>query len=125
MGVDWTRRYIGKLGEAMAEKFLTSRGFSVRHTNFNTPFGEIDLVADHEGSVVFVEIKTRISERFGPPLSAITREKRGHIIKNCQFYIKEYSLEGRPLRIDVIGINLNEKGKFQILKHVKNAIVMG
>ncbi|MDP8299835.1 MAG: YraN family protein [Candidatus Tantalella remota] len=122
--MDWTRRYIGKLGEAMAEKFLSSRGYITRDTNFTTPFGEIDLVADHEGSVVFVEIKTRISERFGPPLSAITRVKREHIIKNCQFYIKKNSLEGMPLRVDVIGINLSEKGKFQILKHVKNALVM-
>lgn len=116
------RRYIGRLGEAIAEKFLLSKGFFVLVKNFSTPLGEIDLVAQKDGCVVFFEVKTRLSARFGPPLSAITKEKKRHIVRSCQYYINRYGLHGNSCRIDAIGINLDAMGNVRLLRHVKNAV---
>ena len=123
-GAGRTRQAIGKLGERTAEKFLTSRGFTIIQRNFSTPFGEIDLIAEHDGHLVFVEVKTRRSERFGPPLCAISHAKQKHVIKNCQFYTKRYGLYDRPCRIDAVGINLDMDGNLLLLRHVKNAITV-
>jgi len=117
-----TRQHIGKLGEKIAETFLISRGFLILDRNFSTPFGEIDLIAEQNGYIVFLEVKTRISERFGPPLSSITRTKQRHILKNCQFYLKRFGLYGRPCRIDAIAVSLDTRRELRALKHVKNAI---
>ena len=120
--VDRTRQYTGKLGERIAERFLISRGFTILHRNFRAPFGEIDLVAEKDGYTVFLEVKTRTSLRFGPPLCAITKTKQRHIIRNCQYYLKRYGLSNKPCRIDAIAVTLDSSGKMQIIKHVKNAI---
>ena len=117
-------RDIGKLGERMAEKFLASRGFRIMERNFSTPFGEIDLIVKQADFTVFVEVKTRISERFGSPLSSITKEKQKHILKNCNFYLKRHSLYEKPCRIDAISVMLNEKQELMILKYLRNAIVI-
>ncbi|MFH1305670.1 MAG: YraN family protein [Candidatus Omnitrophota bacterium] len=117
-----SRRHIGKHGEDIAARFLTSRGFSILHRNFATPFGEIDLVAKQAAYIVFVEVKTRISERFGTPLSAITDAKKKHILRNCRYYLARYNLCETPCRIDVVGINIDTEGRPRVLKHVKNAI---
>ena len=117
-----TRQYIGRLGEKLAAKFLTSRGFSILSRNFPTPFGEIDLVAERDGFIVFLEVKTRTSEKFGEPLCSITGTKRKHIIKNCQFYLKRYGLFESACRIDAIGIILDEFHRLKTLRYIKNAI---
>jgi putative endonuclease len=119
-----TNRDTGKLGEKIAEKFLTSRGYRILDRNFSTPFGEIDLVARQAGFTVFFEVKTRLSERFGSPLLAITGEKKEHIIKNCQYYLKRYGLNDNPCRIDAISINLRGQGELKELRHIKNAIMI-
>jgi putative endonuclease len=124
IAVSRTNKNLGALGEKIAEKFLTSRRFRIIDRNFSTPFGEIDLVAEQADYTVFIEVKTRTSDKFGSPLSSITREKQNHIVKNCQFYIKRYSLCGKPCRIDVIGISLCKSGKLKVLNHIKNAIII-
>ncbi len=120
--VDRINQDTGKLGEKIAERFLASRDFSILDRNYATPFGEIDLVAKQNGYTVFLEVKTRVSERFGPPLSSITEIKKKHIIRNCRFYLKRHGLLEAPCRIDAIGISLNSQLELQVLKHVKNAI---
>jgi putative endonuclease len=115
---------IGRSGEKMAERFLASRGFSVLERNYRTPFGEIDMIGERDGFLVFFEVKTRLSETFGPPLSSISEIKKKHILKNCQFYLKKRRLCETPCRIDVIGLDLYPDGRLKILRHVRNAIGM-
>ena len=117
-----TRQCTGKFGEKIAERFLVSRGFSILNRNFRAPFGEIDLVAERDGCIVFLEVKTRTSERFGSPLSSITETKQKHILKNCRYYLKRYDLCDGPCRIDAIAIKLDARGKLQSLRHVRNII---
>ena len=113
---------IGRIGENIAAEFLASRKYSIVERNFRTPFGELDIIAEKEGRTVFVEVKTRVSERFGPPLSAIGRSKQNTLLKNCMFYIKIKGLFGKSCRIDAIGIYLDNDKRSRILQHVKNAV---
>lgn len=119
-----TSKDLGRLGEKMAVRFLRSRGYNIFKNNYSCPLGEIDIVAEHGNCLVFVEVKTRTSERFGPPLSSITWQKERHIIRNCLFYLKRHSAMDRLWRIDVIGIMLSSEGKLETLEHVKNAVIV-
>ncbi len=110
------------LGEEVAAKFLISRGYSIMEKNFRTPFGEIDLIAERDGCVVFLEVKTRICGRFGPPLSAITREKKRRIVKNCMYYLKMKKILWGPCRIDAMGIKLDSSMRVETIRYVKNAV---
>lgn len=118
------RQYIGLHGEKIAGKYLSSRGFIALERNFKTPFGEIDLITRKGRWLVFVEIKTRISETFGTPLESIDKLKQQHILKNCQYYINRYNLQNEPWRIDAIGIKLNKELDLEVLTYVKNAMVV-
>lgn len=115
---------IGAYGEKIAEKYLCNKRLHFVDRNYRTPFGEIDLILKEKGGIVFVEVKTRISERRGPPLSAITLAKKGHIIKNCQYYLLKNNLIDAPCRIDVVGIKLNRKAQLETLTHIKSAITL-
>ena len=116
------RKLTGGFGEDLAARYMEARGYSVIEKNFRTPFGEIDIIAERDGCVVFLEVKTRISERFGPPLSAVTRKKRIKVINNCQYYLKTRKILWGPCRIDVMGIKLDRSLRVEVIKHVKNAI---
>ncbi|NQT33433.1 MAG: YraN family protein [Candidatus Omnitrophica bacterium] len=69
-----------------------------------------------------MEVKTRISEKFGPPLASITKTKKEHIIKNCLYYLKRHGQCSANYRIDAVGIKLTAQGELQFLRHVRGAI---
>ncbi|MBD3379423.1 MAG: YraN family protein [Candidatus Omnitrophica bacterium] len=114
---------VGRRGEEIARKFLLSRGYRVIERNFKTPFGEIDLIAEEGECTVFFEVKTRISETFGPPSAAVTEDKACRVVKNCVFYAQKKKLLEDALRIDVIAVTLDQGLRLHILKHVRNAIM--
>jgi putative endonuclease len=70
------RRETGILGEKLAKDYLKKRGYLIRQSNYRCSEGEVDIIAEHEGYLVFVEVKTRRSLEFGRPEEAITAEKR-------------------------------------------------
>jgi len=120
-----TRKITGGFGEEIALRYMKARGYSVIEKNFRTPFGEIDLIVERDGCVVFLEVKTRISERFGPPLSAVTWKKKKRVIKNCQYYLKSRKILWGPCRIDVMGIKLDRSFRVEIIRYVKNTVEFG
>ncbi|MDD5634485.1 MAG: YraN family protein [Candidatus Omnitrophica bacterium] len=120
--MEFTNQEIGRIGEKMANKFLKKRKYAILARNYITPLGEIDIVAAEKDFLVFFEVKTRISEKFGPPLASITEYKKRHIIRNCQYYLLREKLQDSPVRIDAIGITLDNNGNLLILKHVRNAL---
>jgi putative endonuclease len=75
------------------------------------PAGELDLVAEHDGELVFVEVKTRRGTRLGAPEEAITRVKRLHLIAAAQEYLAAHAMVERPYRIDVIAVELAPSGR--------------
>ena len=81
------RAVIGSEGERAAAEFLEARGYRILERNYRTRLGEIDLVADEGGTLVFVEVKVRRNDRFGGPAAAITSAKQARIARLAQQYM--------------------------------------
>ena len=98
-------KLLGKEGEDRAAKFLKKQGYRILERNYRTRSGEIDLIALHEGTVVFVEVKTRTNEAFGSPELAVNARKQSRMIKAALGYIKYKKLHQVPCRFDVVAIS--------------------
>ena len=117
------RKLLGQWGERRSEKFLKRKGFRTLTRNFSCKSGEIDLVmVDTDGTVVFVEVKTRADESFGPSESAITAGKKAKMVRTARYFLATNEIEDRPLRFDVVAVVLGHKGPVQI-RHHENAFV--
>lgn len=109
------KREEGSLGEDRAVKILRREGYRVLERNYRSPFGEIDIIAEEGGFLVFIEVKKRNTANFGDPLEAIVEGKRRHIINSALFYMKKNRKTGGRVRFDVLGIGPDKA------KLVKNA----
>ncbi len=111
---------IAVLGEDAACEYLSKNGYKILERNFRKSYGEIDIIAVKNETLVFVEVKTRTSDKFGTPFEAISPSKIKMLIKGAKFY--RYVLhEELPenLRIDAIGVRVwgNE---ILSLEHLEN-----
>jgi putative endonuclease len=95
---------LGERGEELAVKFLKKKGYRIVKKNFSTPMGEIDIIAEQNGTLVFVEVKTRESIDFGHPYEAVNRRKRKKIANVALLYLKKLK-EPPPCRFDVVSIS--------------------
>jgi putative endonuclease len=106
------RRYYvnnhGRVGEDLAHRFLRRKGLTVVARNFRarSGAGEIDLVAWHGGSLVFVEVKTRSSEEYGPPEAAVDAEKRIALQRTAREYSRRSGVEWDKTRFDIVSVVL-------------------
>ena len=99
----------GNKGEDEACTFLEGNGCRILERNFRSRRGEIDIIAEDEGTMVFVEVKYRKSTGSGQPYEAVTGSKQRTICHTADFYrMKKGLYENRPYRFDVISI-LGEK----------------
>ena len=92
-------------GEDEACKFLVKKGYRILERNFRKGYGEIDIIALHGQTLVFVEVKTRSSSKYGTPFEAISAHKLKLLIKGANFY--KYILHPHlpdEMRIDAIGV---------------------
>ncbi|OGW41411.1 MAG: YraN family protein [Nitrospirae bacterium GWD2_57_9] len=99
------RKILGREGEDRAEQHLRKQGYRILDRNYSTRSGEIDLIALHEGEVVFVEVKTRTSDAYGAPELAVNARKQMRMIKAALAYIKYKKLHQMPCRFDVVAIS--------------------
>lgn len=111
-----TRRQCGNRGEERAAAFLAQRGVSLIEAQCRTPFGEIDLVCEERGVLVFVEVKTRQNDRYGAPESAITRAKFRHMAACAEAYMRGTGQRGRPWRLDVVAVSW-PRGQNPVFRH--------
>jgi putative endonuclease len=115
------RKRLGKLGEDKAAEFLRQKGYLIRERNFRCKLGEIDLIADHDEYLVFVEVKSRYaSKEMISPLISMTRKKCNRIRLLGQTYLNRYDIKQKQPRFDVIGIVFQNKEQYS-LEHIKNA----
>ncbi len=91
-------------GERIAEKFLTEKGFRLIERNYRYGRGEIDLIFDDKGILVFVEVKYRRSDTYGEPEDSITPRKRRQIRKVAEAYLWENEIKNIECRFDVVAI---------------------
>ena len=103
-----TRRELGDQGEDLAAAALKKQGYKILERNYLTPLGEIDIIAKQQGVFVFIEVKTRKSDRFGTPAEAVHPAKQAKLRRLADYYLKQKRLGEAPVRFDVVGITLKD-----------------
>ena len=111
---------IGRFGEDEAEKYLKQKGYKILERNFKCKRGEIDIIALDKDEIVFIEIKARISLKYGLPSEAVTKYKLKHIYKTAEYYLYIRNLGKERVRIDVIEVYI--KNKRVIINHLKQVV---
>lgn len=96
----------GARGEEAAALYLAEQGYTVLARNYRKRFGEVDIVALRQDVLVFVEVKTRSSSRFGTPAEAVDARKRRRISAAALSYVSENGMEDAPARFDVVEVRL-------------------
>ena len=114
---------LGSWGERLAEGHLLDKGYTLRERNVRTRYGEIDLVVESGGVLVFVEVKTRSSAEFGFPESGLTPAKRTHLLNAIQAYLQEHPEIENDWRVDVIAIQRQKGSPVPEIVHFENALV--
>jgi putative endonuclease len=116
------RQKVGKLGEKAARKFLKKRGYRIRETGFRCHHGEIDIIAQRTDYLVFVEVRTKSNLDFGTPEESITQAKKERLIASALTYTDTHQNLPPVWRIDVVAIELDDKGKAKRIELIENAI---
>lgn len=111
---------LGFLGEKIASDYLQKQGYRIIGKNFHKRWGEIDLIAIEGETLVFVEVKLRTSPLFGKPEEAITPWKLRSLTRSAEFYKSLHPELPDLMRIDLVGIGLNEKSEAERIVLIKN-----
>lgn len=110
---------IGKAGEDFCEKIYIKSGYKIIGRNIHSRFGEIDIIAENENYVVFVEVKTRCEVRIGDPREAVTAQKQKKIILTALWFLQNRGLNKQP-RFDVLEV-IHRDGKICKYRKTENA----
>ncbi len=114
------RRGTGRRGEEIAADHLRERGYRIVASNYTTRRGEIDLVAEKSGEIVFVEVRFRRSEAHGTPAESVDYRKRRKLIRTALDYLSKHRLGDHPCRFDLIALTAGTDGSTDLL-HIENA----
>ena len=116
-----SRLNIAKIGESLAAEHLKARGCKILAKNYRARRGEIDIIVRDGEFIVFVEVKTRRSLRFGLPQEAVTIQKQRQISKVALAYLQAQNLLDAPCRFDVIAIHLSPQLELLKLEQIESA----
>jgi putative endonuclease len=98
------RQALGELGEELACRELERRGHAIITRRYRTKWGELDVVTNHQGVTVFVEVRARSDGSFGDPAESVTMQKQQRVIWMAQDYVTRNRLDEAPCRFDVVSI---------------------
>jgi len=106
---------LGARGEEAAARHLESLGYRILERRFRTRAGEIDLVAEEDETLVFVEVKSRSALGFGRPAEAVDARKRGRVMRAAAIYLMLRGVPDRPCRFDVLEVLTTTQGDLRCL----------
>ena len=112
---------IGKKGEEEAVSYLKSKNYKILEQNFHTRWGEVDIIASKDNKLSFIEVKTRLSDKFGKPYESFTFSKKNRLRRPVQYFLLKKDYKNYRLSLDVISILFNEDLTIRNLKHFENA----
>lgn len=111
---DAANKKLGRKGEKLAVKYLKRGGYKILKRNYVNPFGEVDIIAQKEDTVAFIEVKTRLSDVFGAPSEAVNYSRKQRYISAAKYFFYERAINC-TVRFDIIEIF---KGT---INHIENA----
>jgi putative endonuclease len=103
------RTRLGLRGEDLAFELLKKKGYKILERNYKSPLGEIDIIAREGKTLVFVEVKTRLTSDFGTAKWAVGTRKQKKVSMVALDYLKRHSLLEHPARFDVVAIDLDHR----------------
>jgi len=113
----------GKLGEQIARDYLIKKGYRIIRQNFQTRFGELDIVAGKDNLLIFIEVKLKVEADFGRPEEMITQKKLRQVKNTAEIFLmqeKTYLSNFKQYRIDAICIILNQDMTVKEIRHYEN-----
>ena len=113
------RQEFGEVGEKVAERWLRRHGWRVLQRRFRNGHRDIDLVAERDGLVAFVEVKARRRKDFGDPVEAVDWRKQRELVRSATVWIDRHGRPNESYRFDVIGVLV--EGNSVRVKHIENA----
>jgi putative endonuclease len=111
----------GKIGENVAAKELKRQGYRILLRNYSCRIGEIDLIAEKKGTLVFVEVKSKTTSLFGLPQESVTFRKQEKIRKVAQMYLMQTKQYNRQISFCVIAVQLDKQGRLLTVELIENA----
>jgi putative endonuclease len=112
---------LGRVAEGLAAEFLERFGMRVLARNWRRREGELDIVAQDWGTLVFVEVRSRTGEALGHPLEAVTLRKQAQVVRSARIYLNEEKWQASGFRFDVVGVTFWTDGRAPRLDYVPNA----
>lgn len=111
----------GARGEQLAARYLREQGYEIYAANFATVLGETDIIAiDKDGTVCFVEVKTRAPGGLLPPAEAVDAEKQKRLVNNAAAFLKQEKMRDRNTRFDIVEVILYDLFTADV-NHIKDA----
>ena len=99
------RQLLGMVGEEIAARDLAARGYAILERRYRTEYGEIDIVAQHGDTLVFVEVRARATTEFGTAAESITEGKKRRVSRMAADYLARHHVGDRACRFDVVAID--------------------
>lgn len=116
------KKDLGRTGEEGARKYLMENGYAIIKSNFTCKCGEIDIITEKEGYIIFIEVKTRTNANYGSPIESISFNKRKSIIKSAKIFLLQRKLTDSAVRFDVIEVLTGSEKETDLnINHIKNA----
>ena len=112
--------FSGALGEVYAARYLRDRGYRIVSANYRTRMGEIDIAAEKNGVLAFIEVKTRSAGMIALPAESVDVHKRKRIAMAASQFLKAES-DGAGTRFDVIEVYLGAQDELLDIRHIQNA----
>lgn len=110
----------GKKGEAIAVSFLKNKGYTILKRNWQIDKAEVDIIAEIDDTIVFVEVKARHGKSFGNPEDAVSPAKQTLLLEAADDYMNLYDKDNE-LRFDIISITFD--GNREEILHIEDAIL--
>ncbi len=110
---------MGNFGENLAIVYLKKKGYRIVDKNIKIGYKEIDIIATKKSKFVFIEVKTRVENKYSVPEDALNYKKIQHLKKALSVYVKIKKINPELTRFDLVAINLNKESKKASIKHYK------
>jgi len=117
-----SRRALGDFGERVARAHLDAKGYRILATKFRVREGEVDIVAEQDGTVVFVEVKTRRGDEMGSAVEALGARQAQRLRVVADAFCQQHEDLPPGRRIDLIAIDLDRDGRVASFQHIENAV---
>ena len=116
------RRDLGDFGERVAARHLEAKGYRIRERNYRTREGEVDIIAERGGTLIFVEVRARRGDALGTAAESVTAAKARRIVAAAEAYLQANEDCPADQRIDVIALSLTPDGRVVSLEQIRGAV---